>query len=177
MLGANQLCWAARRCGTRFSEVDIAAFRTLYDAIVGAGEALHPEVEFSVWKGGRAKQSVACNLLRRFRKHADAVLLFIRDPAVPFTNNTAYAARGISRVMPTPGLCRVHGRVDKTVGRISVPVHPICRHYQRPSRKASNVSGGLYRVGTRPLTLACASARSLRRMSACKYICVVSDDA
>ena len=47
--------WAARRSGKRFSDADIAAFRTLYDAIVGAGEALHPEVELPVWKGGRAK--------------------------------------------------------------------------------------------------------------------------
>ena len=92
LLGANQLCWAARRCGKRFSESDIAAFRTLYDAIVGAGEALHPEVELLVWKGGRAKQSVACNLLRRFRTHADAMLLFIRDLAVPFTNDVAERA-------------------------------------------------------------------------------------
>jgi transposase len=82
----------ARRSGTRFSDADIAAFRTLYDAIVGAGEALHPEVELPIWKGGRAKQSVPCNLLRRFRKYADAILLFIRDFAVPFTNNVAERA-------------------------------------------------------------------------------------
>lgn len=98
LLSANQLCWAARRSGTRFSETDIAAFRTLYDAIVGAGEALHPEVELPIWQGGRAKQSVACNLLRRFHKHADAILLFIRDLAVPFTNNVAERAVRMPKV-------------------------------------------------------------------------------
>ena len=36
--------WAARRSGKRFSDADIAAFRTLCDAIVGASEALHPKV-------------------------------------------------------------------------------------------------------------------------------------
>ncbi|WP_426177793.1 IS66 family transposase [Massilia sp. TWR1-2-2] len=36
---------------------------------------------------GPVKQSVAFNLLKRFRLHADAVLLFITDHAVPFTNN------------------------------------------------------------------------------------------
>ena len=66
--------------------------------IVGAGEALHPEVELPVWKGGRAKQSVACYLLRRFRKHADAVLLFICDPAVPFTNNVTERAVRMPKV-------------------------------------------------------------------------------
>jgi transposase len=98
LLSANQLCWAARRSGTHFSEADIAAFRTLYDAIVGAGEELHPEVELPIWKGGRAKQSVACNLLRRFRKYADAILLFIRDHAVPFTNNVAERAVRMPKV-------------------------------------------------------------------------------
>ena len=80
-------------------------------------------------------------------------------------------------IMPPPGLCRVPWRADTTVVRIPVLGQPIYRHYQRPSRKASNGSGGLYRVGTRPLALACASARSLSRMSACKYIWVVSDDS
>ncbi len=98
LLSANQLCRAARRSGIRFSEVDIAAFRTLYDAIVDAGDALHPEIELPVWQGGRAKQSVPCNLLRRFRKYADAILLFIRDLDVPFTNNVAERAVRMPKV-------------------------------------------------------------------------------
>ncbi|GGE89231.1 IS66 family transposase [Massilia psychrophila] len=59
---------------------------------------MHPEVELAVWKGGRATQSVACNLLRRLRKHADAILLFIRDLAVPFTNNVAERAVRMPKV-------------------------------------------------------------------------------
>jgi len=59
---------------------------------------LHPEVELAVWKGGRAKQPVACKLLRRLRKHADAILLFIRDLAVPFTNNVAERAVRMPKV-------------------------------------------------------------------------------
>ena len=82
----------ARRSGKRFSDADIAALRTLYDAIVGASEALHPEGELPIWKSGRAKQAVACKLLRRLRKHADAILLFIGDLAVPFTNDVAERA-------------------------------------------------------------------------------------
>ncbi|WP_254926619.1 transposase [Janthinobacterium sp. PC23-8] len=38
-------------------------------------------------KAGRVKQSVAFNLLQRLRRYADAVLLFVSDLAVPFTNN------------------------------------------------------------------------------------------
>ena len=40
----------------------------------------------------------ACKLLRRLRKHADAILLFIRDLAVPFTNNVAERAVRMPKV-------------------------------------------------------------------------------
>ena len=72
LLSANQLSWAARRSGKCFSKTDIAAFTTPYNALVDEGEILHREVELPIGKGGRAKQSAACNLLRRFRKHTDA---------------------------------------------------------------------------------------------------------
>ena len=41
---------------------------------------------------------MAFNLLRRFRQHADAVLLFISDLAVPFTNNTGERAVRMPKV-------------------------------------------------------------------------------
>ena len=55
-------------------------------------------VELAAWKGGRAKPSVACKLLRRWRKHADAILQFIGDLAVPFTNNVAERAVRMPKV-------------------------------------------------------------------------------
>ena len=57
------------------------------------GELLHPAVPRTDGKRGSAKQSVPHNLLKRLRQHSDAVLRFIHDPTVPFTNNTA--ERGI----------------------------------------------------------------------------------
>ena len=44
------------------------------------------------------KQSIPYNLLRRFRLHADAVLLCISDHAVPFTNNVAERAVRMPKV-------------------------------------------------------------------------------
>jgi len=44
------------------------------------------------------KQSIAFNLLRRFRRHADAILLFISDLAVPFTNNLGERAIRMPKV-------------------------------------------------------------------------------
>jgi transposase len=98
LLGANQLCEAARQNAVRFSATDVAAFRTLYDAIVNEGEQLNPEAANRAGKRGRAKQSIAYNLLRRFRQYADAVLLFISNHAVPFTNNVAERAVRMPKV-------------------------------------------------------------------------------
>jgi hypothetical protein len=41
-------------------------------------------------------------LIARLRDRRDEVLRFITDLRVPFDNNAAYAARGITGVMPRP---------------------------------------------------------------------------
>jgi transposase len=48
--------------------------------------------------GKLGRQSEAHNLLHRFRQHADAVLRFIADPAVPFSNNIAERAVRMPKV-------------------------------------------------------------------------------
>lgn len=98
LLSANKLCEAARQKKVGFSAADVAAFGALYDAIVREGEQLNPQLDKPAGKRGRAKQSIAFNLLRRFRQHADAVLLFIRDLAVPFTNNLGERAVRMPKV-------------------------------------------------------------------------------
>lgn len=98
LLSANKSCEAVRQKQQAFSATEIAAFRTLYDAIVSEGEQRHPESRHATGKRGRAKQSIAFNLLRRFRQHADAVLRFISDLAVPFTNNTGERAVRMPKV-------------------------------------------------------------------------------
>lgn len=92
LLTANKFCGVARRQGDVPAKGDIAAFVTLYHAILDEGDALHPEVPKPDGRRGRAKQSTSHNLLARLRKYADAVLLFLRNPAVPFTNNEAERA-------------------------------------------------------------------------------------
>ena len=98
LLSANKLCEAARQKQTMFSADNVASFRTLYDAIVNEGEQLNPEAVKSAGRKRPAKQSVAFNLLKRFRLHADAVLLFITDHAVPFTNNLGERAVRMPKV-------------------------------------------------------------------------------
>jgi transposase len=98
LLNANDVCEAARQKAITLSSKDIAAFATLYDAILCEGERENPEVAKATGKRGRSKQSIAFNLLRRLRQHADAVLLFIHDPAVPFTNNLGERAVRMPKV-------------------------------------------------------------------------------
>ena len=63
---------------------DVAAFCTVFDAIVREGAQLNPETAKPTGARRRIKQSVSINLLRCFRRYADAILLFISDFSVPF---------------------------------------------------------------------------------------------
>jgi transposase len=47
---------------------------------------------------GRVKQSVAFNLISRMREHTDAVLRFVTDLRVPFTNNLGERAIRMPKV-------------------------------------------------------------------------------
>jgi len=88
---------------------DIKRFLKRFQRIVAAGYAQNPLTKPPAARNrrGRPKQSKARNLLDRFRDHPDGILAFMYDFSVPFDNNLCYAARGITKVMPTPGLCRV----------------------------------------------------------------------
>ena len=98
LLNANELCEAARQKQIVFDADGITAFRTLYDAIVREGEQLNPEASTQAGSSCRTKQSIAHNLLRRFRLYADSILLFIRDLTVPFINNMAERAVRMPKV-------------------------------------------------------------------------------
>lgn len=98
LLNANDLCEAARKNAITLSDRDIAAFGTVYNRILCEAEQVNPEAVKPSGKRGRARQSIAFNLLRRLRQHADAVLLFISDPTVPFTNNLGERAVRMPKV-------------------------------------------------------------------------------
>jgi transposase len=96
LLQANTLCLAAQARQLVFDAGQIQAFHTLYDEILTEGEQLNP-VQAST-SGRRAKQSTATNLLKRLRRHAAAVLRFVADFSVPFTNNEAERAVRMPKV-------------------------------------------------------------------------------
>lgn len=74
--------------GAQLEPAQLQAFRARYDALLREGEAAHPPSP-PTGRGGRRKQSPAYNLVRRLQKHADQVLAFMYDIAVPFDNNLA----------------------------------------------------------------------------------------
>jgi transposase len=96
LLDASKLRDAVKARGGAFSPDEVQAFRALFDDIVREGEVENPDLARA--DGARGKQSTAVNLLRRFRLHADAVLRFIGDFRVPFTNNEAERAVRMPKV-------------------------------------------------------------------------------
>jgi transposase len=100
LLNANELCESARQHEIELPAEDIAIYLALYEMILREGELANPELvkRPGAGKRGRSKQSIAFNLLRRLRQHADAVLLFIREPSVPFTNNLGERAVRMPKV-------------------------------------------------------------------------------
>ena len=98
LLNANAICEGARQRNRPLTGSDTDAFATIYNQILCEGERINPEALKTPGKKGRHKQSIAFNLLRRMRQYSDAVLLFIRDPSVPFTNNVAERAVRMPKV-------------------------------------------------------------------------------
>lgn len=67
-----------------------AELRRTYDRLVADGWAANPPTPLPLKpKKGRVKKTPAVNLLHRLQRQAGEVLHFIRNPAVPFTNNLA----------------------------------------------------------------------------------------
>lgn len=87
LLSSITMATAARQAGIAFTKDNLAAFHTLYHGIPREGERHHLETHALTGKRCSVKQSIPFNRLRRLRHHADAVLLFWRDPHLPFTNN------------------------------------------------------------------------------------------
>ncbi len=79
----------ARAAGEGALELGLrAALRARYNALLAEGRALNPPPP-PTGRVGRRKQTPAQNLLDRLERHAEAVLAFLYDLAVPFDNNLA----------------------------------------------------------------------------------------
>jgi transposase len=98
LLAADQACKAAREANTVLTAAQIEAFCAQYRAHVQDGQAQNRPEPKKPGQRGRAKQSIAFNLLRRLHEREQEVLHFIRDLTVPFTNNLAERAIRMPKV-------------------------------------------------------------------------------
>jgi transposase len=96
---ANQRCEAARQEGkTALRARQIRWVVKNYEAILAQAEASNPRATRHDTRRGKVKQSYTFNLIARLREHADAVLRFVTDLRVPFTNNLGERAIRMPKV-------------------------------------------------------------------------------
>ena len=87
----QEACAAVAKSKTKMlTEQEYKNFQKRYRNILTRGEKELPPIPAKPsGKRGRVAKSDAHNLLERLRKHETAVLLFSKNPDVPFTNNRA----------------------------------------------------------------------------------------
>jgi transposase len=99
LIQSRDHCEAARQAGkTALSAWRIRRIFRDYSAILDRALIRNPRAERQHKRRGRLKQSIAFNLINRMREHADAVLRFVTDLRVPFTNNLAERAIRMPKV-------------------------------------------------------------------------------
>jgi transposase len=104
LLESKQTVEQARKAGKkRLAPCDIREYENRYQTIIAAGMKANPPPNRvdNPGKRGRLKRSKACNLVERLAKLEKETLRYLYDFRIPFDNNLAYAARGISKIMPT----------------------------------------------------------------------------
>jgi transposase len=99
LIRSRDYCMAARQAGqTALSAWRIRRIFGDYHAILDRALIRNPRAARQDKRRGRVKQSLAFNLINRMREHADAVLRFVADLRVPFTNNLAERAIRMPKV-------------------------------------------------------------------------------
>lgn len=96
---ANQRCEAARQEDkAALSAWQIRRIRKDYERILTRAQVRNPQAIRDNKRRGRVKQTVAFNLISRLHEHAAAVLRFVTDLRVPFTNNLGERAIRMPKV-------------------------------------------------------------------------------
>jgi transposase len=93
LIRARDHCEAARQQ----NKAALSPWRTRrifrdYNAILDQALTRNPRADRQANRRGRVKQSVAFNRVDRMREHGEAVLRFVTELRVPFTNNLAERA-------------------------------------------------------------------------------------
>ena len=114
---------AAKKAGlARLEDSDIDEFSKRYDDIIEAGLKRNPfKMIQTPGKRGRKKRHPARNLLESLKAHKDAVLRFIKDFRIPFSNNIAERSFRMAKVKnKVAGTFRKEGGIDDFIATYSI---------------------------------------------------------
>src|SRR5262249_8507536 len=67
----------------------LSAWEKLYNRLLTQGEQANPQPPSRLGTRGRLKKTKAQNLIARLKQYQSYVLAFLKNPAIPFTNNQA----------------------------------------------------------------------------------------
>jgi transposase len=96
---ANRRCETARlEDKTSLTARQIRWISKSYEALLAEADTDNPQAARQNKRRGRVKQSLTFNLIGRLREHADAVLRFVTNLRVPFTNNLGERAIRMPKV-------------------------------------------------------------------------------
>jgi transposase len=114
-------CQAVAQCPEKcLEEGALARLQQRYRTILTQGENEMPVIpEKTVGKPGKLAKSDAHNLLERLRKYESAVLLFAKNPQVPFTNNRSERDLRMAKVKQKVSGCFRNEIYAKAYCRIS----------------------------------------------------------
>jgi len=147
VIDSNQYRWArnmkrllqetcrtvAERDGKCLSAKEYANLQKRYRNILTRGGKELPEIpEKPKGRRGRIAKSDAHNLWERLKKHETAVLLFARDPHVPFTNNRAERDLRMAKVKQKISGCFRRVQYAQAYCRISSYLQTMANHGVNP---------------------------------------------
>ena len=105
----------------------ITAFHARYQIVLTQGYLEQPP-PVRTGKRGRPKRTKAYNLLDRLRKHQAAILAFLRDPSIPFTNNQAERDLRMLKVQQKVSGCFRTLAAAQTFARIRSYISTVRKH-------------------------------------------------
>jgi len=125
LMHRQRALWTAT--GVVPTAAQLTAWHARYQTLLTQGLSEQP-APVRVGTRGRLRQSRAHNLLARLQKHQASVLAFLRNPAVPFTNNQAEQDIRMLKVQQKISGCFRTLQAAKTFARIRAYISTVRKH-------------------------------------------------
>jgi len=133
----------AARVDTPFSAEALAFLAAQYEAILARGAAELPSPPERAAGRGRIPKSKSANLHERLVKHRDAVLRFVYDPQVPFTNNLAEQSVRMAKVQQKISGCLRTVQGARRFARLRSYVSTLIKQHRHVLAHIAQAIGGM----------------------------------